>query len=63
MVRDYYKKLFEDTPQYSNIESNGKFDYFVDIERAIGSIAMNKASGLDLIPGDLVKNTEMRTAI
>ena len=63
MVRDYYKKLFEDTPQYSNIESNGKFDYFVDIERAIGSIAMNKASGLDLIPGDLFKNTEMRTAI
>ena len=53
MVRDYYKKLFEDTPQYSKIESKGKFDYFVDIERAIGSIAMNKASELDLIPGDL----------
>ena len=60
MIKEYYDNLFHDTDKNIEIEQNGKFNYIVEIDRAMDKIATKKAAGIDLIPGEVFKNEETR---
>ena len=60
IIKQFFNKLFDDVPTYTRIESNGIFDYRLEIDRAIQQLSSKKAMGLDYIPDLLfkIKNSE-----
>ena len=60
MIKEYYDNLFHDTYKNIEIEQNVKFNYILDIDRAMDKIATKKAAGIDHIPGEVFKKEETR---
>ena len=60
IVKQYYIEIYKAEIEEYKITNNSIFDFTVDIDRAIESIAKNKAVGFDLIPGEMYKNEELR---
>ena len=52
-VKLYLEELYRSNTVTHKIQSNSIFDFIVDIDRAMISIARNKAVGYDLIPGEM----------
>ena len=63
IVINYFKNLYKDNWGKININFNGHLNYGLELDRAIKSIATNKASGIDNIPREFYKNKEMRDGI
>ena len=60
IIINYFKKKLYDGPKITPaIESNGIFDFRVNIRRGLDWCATNKAAGLDGIPGELYKITKI----
>ena len=56
----YFNEIYQSESGDYKIRNNGIFDFKIDIDRAIESIAKNKAVGHDLIPGELFKDKLMK---
>ena len=52
--------LYRSNTVTHKIQSNSIFDFTIDIDRAMISIARNKAVGYDLIPGEMYKDLNAR---
>ena len=63
IVINYFKSLYKDNSDKIDTKFNGYLDYRLEIDRAIESLATNKASGVDNIPGEFYKYKEMKEDI
>ena len=63
IIKQFFNKLFDDAPTYKGIESNGIFDYRLEIDRAIQQLSSKKAMGLDYIPDLLFKIKDSESII
>ena len=62
-VINYFKNLYKDNWGKININFKGHLNYELELDRVIKSIATNKASGIDNIPGEFYKNKEISDGI
>ena len=60
LVKQYYKEIYSTEMEPHKITNNSIFNFAVEIDRAVESIARNKAVGFDLIPGEMYKDTATR---
>ena len=63
LIVAHFTNQYKDLNTKTNIRFNGNIDYRLEIERAINSVATNKASGIDNIPGELYRNRDARQLI
>ena len=63
IISEYFKKLYNGPRSVLTVENNGIFDYRIDVIRGIEWWAVNKASGIDNIPGEFYKNAIMKAEI
>jgi hypothetical protein len=60
VVWDYFTNLFEDKSSKIEIVNNGIFNSHIELEEAIKTLSKNKAAGLDMLPGEVYKNNEVK---
>ena len=60
-VKQYFSDIYKSEAWAKSIWGNNIFNFNIDIDRAINSIAKNKAVGYDFIPGELYKNRKIET--
>ena len=63
IVINYFESLYKDNSDKIDAKFNGYLDYRLEIDRSIESLATNKASGVDNIPGEFYKHKEMEVDI
>ena len=58
-IKLYFDEIYKSEPRVCKIHNYKIFDFNIDIDRAINTVAKNKAVGYDLIPGELYKDEKI----
>ena len=62
-IINYFKQLYKGPINNFTIENKGIFDYRINVTRGIEKWAINKATGIDWIPGEFYKDTSNKEII